>query len=662
MLDFSSIASIRDEIDRAEYFRDLHLQTPKELREWFCGQGYRDGYGVNHPENAVHAYISMVLPRIIHDNPKVRMTSARPQVQRTACVAMKAALNRWSKMTKVRGTIERIATDMLLGWGVSLTVNEPKGHERKWDGDGPYLPRVYRIDPARFIIDPAAMHWEEARFMGHVWVTDKEDLLRRAEMDETWNKEVIEGLATNNGVDELRDSRDIPERYELAIYEIWVPEMDEAAAELIDEAADDALFNGTIWTIAKYQGGTDKCECQLIRKPLPYYGPATGPYTVFGAFTVPNDPYPLSPIVACRDQIQYCNDMALSQQENQKRYKRILVGDAKNPKFLQDVVNAPDMYVFAEAGLDARSLQPVEVGGSTNQHIQSVETAKERLDRALGMSDAMRGNVAGSASATEVAVAESASTMRIAHLKRAFQDACDTVFRNVGWYMFHDGRISIPVGGEDTRAVGMTCRSTWTPTAWSAPARCCRRSVPWRRFRSSRPRRRPSLPCRGSSGATCCRSSGTPRTCRRCRTSSTSRCSSRCSRRSRLLRPRPEFLRRGVFRPVALPLLLLVNRRPSLPVRRRLFRVLRRGSDAFLRVHHPRRSGHRVRVRHERSANDRLDLRPPDVRADHAHRQRGAGQPELHHQHLSLRQPRSSPESSGREVRCAGTPDHSQSP
>lgn len=455
MLDFSNIAAIRDEIDRAEYFRDLHMQTPKELREWFCGQGYRDGYGANHPENAVHAYVSMVLPRIIHDNPKVRVTSARPSVQRTACVAMKAALNRWSRMTRLRGTIERIATDMLLGWGVALTVNEPKGAERKWDANGPYLPRVYRIDPSRFIIDPAAMHWEEARFMGHVWVCDKEDLLRRAETDETWNREAIEGLATNNGVDELRDSRDIPERREIAIYEIWVPEMADAAAELIDEAMDQALFNGTIYTIAKYQGSSEACVCEFIRRPLPYYGPQTGPYTVFGAFSVPNDPYPLSPIVACRDQIQYCNDMALSQQENQKRYKRILVGDAKNPKFLQDVVNAPDMYVFAESGLDARSLQPVEVGGSTNQHIQSVETAKERLDRALGMSDAMRGNIAGSASATEVAVAESASTMRIAHLKRAFQDSCDTLFRNVGWYMFHDSRIVIPVGGEDARAVGI---------------------------------------------------------------------------------------------------------------------------------------------------------------------------------------------------------------
>jgi hypothetical protein len=456
MLDFSSISRIRDEIDRAEWFRDQHLATPKELREWFTGQGYRDGYGEDHPENAVHAYVSMVLPRIVHDNPKVRVTSARPEVQKTACVAMKAALNRWSKMTRLRSTIERIGTDMLLGWGIGLVVNEPKGSERKWDGDGPYLPRIYRIDPARFILDPAAMHWEEARFMGHVWIGDKDDLLRRAETDETWNKEVIEGLATNNGVDELRDNRDIPERFELAIYEIWVPELDPMAAELLDEVTDQALVNGTIYTVAKYQSGSNDCQCEMIRKPLPYYGPPTGPYTMFGAFTVPNDPYPLSPIVACRNQIQYCNDMAKSQQENQKRYKRMLVGDAKNPKFLQEVANSPDMYVFAEAGLDARSLQPVEIGGSTNQHIQSVETAKERLDRALGMSDAMRGNIAGSASATEVAVAESASTMRIAHLKRAFQDAMDLMLRNVAWYMFHDNRIVLPVGGEDTAAMGLS--------------------------------------------------------------------------------------------------------------------------------------------------------------------------------------------------------------
>lgn len=453
MLDFTSISNIRDEIERAEWFRDQHMVAPKQLREWFAGNNYRDGWGEEQPENAVHAYVSMVLPRIIHDNPKVRVTSARPDVQRTPAIAMRAGLNRWCRMTRMRGTLERIATDMLLGWGIALTVNEPKGYNRTWDASGPYLPRVYRIDPERFFIDPAAQHWEEARFMGHVWVADKADLLAKAELDETWNKEALDALGTNNGVDELRQDRDIPERRELAIYEIWVPELHELAAELLDEATDEAMFNGTIWTIGKYQSG-DNCKCEFIRKPLPYYGPRNGPYTIFGAFTVPNDPYPLSPIVAARDQIKYANDLATTQQENQKRYKRMLVGDAKNAKFLQDVVNAPDLFVFAEAGLDARSLQPVEVGGSTNQHIQSVEVAKERLDRALGMSDAMRGNIAGSASATEVAVAESASTMRIAHLKRSFQDAVDTVMRTVAWHMFHDGRISFPVGTEDMAGMG----------------------------------------------------------------------------------------------------------------------------------------------------------------------------------------------------------------
>lgn len=457
MIDFTTIASIRDEIERAEWFRNQHMDTPKELREWFSGSSFRSGWGTDQPENSVHAYISMVLPRIVHDNPKVRVTSSRPGVQKTACVAMKAAINRWSKMTRVRGTLERIATDMLLGWGVAIVVNEPKGAERKWDADGPYLPRVYRIDPERFFIDPAAQHWEEARFMGHVWISDKEDLLRRAEGDETWNKEIIEGLACNNGVDELRDGRDIPERFELAIYEVWVPELDEAAAELIDEATDQALFSGTIYTVAKYQGSNTGSEAkyEFVRMPRPYYGAPSGPYVLFGAFTVPNDPYPLSPIVACREQIAYANELAVRQQENAKRYKRILVGDAKNPKLLQDIVSAPDLYVFAEAGITAQSIVPIEVGGTTNQHIQSVETAKERLDRALGMSDAMRGNISGGASATEVAVAESASTMRIAHLKRAFQDSVDNIMRNVGWYMWHDQRIVIPVGGEDTKDIGM---------------------------------------------------------------------------------------------------------------------------------------------------------------------------------------------------------------
>jgi hypothetical protein len=65
----------------------------------------------------------------------------------------------------------------------------------------------------------------------------------------------------------------------------------------------------------------------------------------------------------------------------------------------------------------------------------------------------MRGNISGAATATEVAVAESSATMRMAHLKRQFQDAVDDLARSVCWYMWHDDRIYLPLGREGVAAL-----------------------------------------------------------------------------------------------------------------------------------------------------------------------------------------------------------------
>ena len=73
---------------------------------------------------------------------------------------------------------------------------------------------------------------------------------------------------------------------------------------------------------------------------------------------------------------------------------------------------------------------------------------QDRLDRVSGIHDAMRGNVTGTATATEVAIAESAAGLRIAHLKREFADAASRVVSAAMWYMFHDGRVSFAIGDE----------------------------------------------------------------------------------------------------------------------------------------------------------------------------------------------------------------------
>jgi hypothetical protein len=65
----------------------------------------------------------------------------------------------------------------------------------------------------------------------------------------------------------------------------------------------------------------------------------------------------------------------------------------------------------------------------------------------------MRGNISGAATSTEVAVAESSATMRMAHLKRQFQEAVDELGRKVAWYMWHDNRVFIPLGQEGVAAL-----------------------------------------------------------------------------------------------------------------------------------------------------------------------------------------------------------------
>jgi hypothetical protein len=454
------LASLVREIESAESFRDTHLVEWKSLIERFHGPSYRESREqMDDPENFILEYIALLLPRIVHDNPTVRVKSARPVSQSEAAGVLQVGINRWCKMVGIRNTLERIATDMLLAYGVALTVNEPrKGYVTSLTED-PYLPRVYRISPDRFFIDPAATHLDEARYMGHCWITDRDDLLASAESDKTWDIDVIERVAANTGVSDVRDDididRNIPDRKELVVYEVWVPELHDEAAELIDSVTDRAMFNGTIYTVVKGQAESGKkANMGMARAPRPYYGPRTGPYTVFGAYTVPDDPYPLSPIMALMPQIDDVNMHLRNMRYSASAYKRLLAVDARNAKMAQDIRDREDLYVVLADNLDPDALRTIEVGGITAQQVQYAAMAQDRLDRVSGIHDAMRGNVSGTATATEVQVAESSSGLRISHLKRQFQESVNRCLRSVGWFMFYDDKVVFPVGEDGIAIMG----------------------------------------------------------------------------------------------------------------------------------------------------------------------------------------------------------------
>ena len=437
-----------EELTVAEMFRDRHLSHWDSIIERMTGPDYRgEGNEAGDPENFVHQYLALILPRLVYDNPRVRVSSRTPAAHLIFGKQLQAGLNTWCRVTRSRDTMSRIALDMLAAFGVGMVVHEPAASQRVVDGGQPWLPRLYRLDPADFLIDPQASHIEDARYVGHTYRLDRDDLLARAETESGWDVELLDRISGDDGGWSARmGDREGPDRDQLTIYEIWVPELD-TGMEAVDAAADTDLHNGTILTIVKGQGNSDEPDYHgFVREPQPYYGPRHGPYVLFGCYAVPGDPYPLSPLIPLLPQVADLNDHLRSMTHSASTYKRIIATDSRNQKLANDIRDRDDLTVVLVDGLDPSQVVPFEVGGITPQQVSYAGLTQDRLDRVSGIHDAMRGNITGTATATEINVAESAAGLRLAHLKREFAEGVARMIEVVAWYMFHDGRVLLAAG------------------------------------------------------------------------------------------------------------------------------------------------------------------------------------------------------------------------
>ena len=122
---------------------------------------------------------------------------------------------------------------------------------------------------------------------------------------------------------------------------------------------------------------------------------------------------------------------------------------------MQDIKSQPDNFVVPVEGLDRDRVVPIELGGITNQQVSYIQMARERLDRNSGVHDAMRGNVTGAATATEVSIAESSGTVRLAYIKQQFQESVRGLLDTAGWYLYHDERVVFPLGSDAAEDLGL---------------------------------------------------------------------------------------------------------------------------------------------------------------------------------------------------------------
>jgi len=424
-------------------------------RAWDCGN--QEGREPQYQTHSVE-YIALMLPKLIHQNPRFNLSTTRGGRQQVITRALERGLNHWASASKLHEPLEAIALDalMLVGGGyieevpnerMRLTdeqrsnmkgsLRRPRsiGGDAPEDAEKPYWPRLRRLEPFRWGWDIAATAEDKIRFYWHKATEDKNNLLKRAKDPESgWRGAAIEELPTSRDTEELGYAHGMaPEREQVAYYIVWVPD-----GRLAEDPKEDE--HGVIYTLAcsVVEGGGVKGS--YLRDPYYFYGPAQGPYVKAGFYAVPDSTMPLSPLLATWDQAAVLGRVRKSNVRGIEKFRRKAVFDLKDKKDIERIEAAQDMDLVGVTGFEG-TLVPFETGGLSDKGLEAEMYLREMLQTASGMDDVQRGNVTGSGTATEVAIASEGSQERVSFLIGKWRQFVSDVAMRVAWYAAHDDKV-----------------------------------------------------------------------------------------------------------------------------------------------------------------------------------------------------------------------------
>lgn len=469
MTDYLDMGLWPDRLRADEEFRDDHLFSLDAMVGSAAGPHYsRKTLGSYMPENHYHAYTSLMVPRLMHDNPRVRCTTRRPGSQMETAEAIRHGLNRWVRDVNLRNVGQQLAMDYCYTWGAAMVRQIPNRHMGKttekwiWGKDGAVRteqtsslwPSVYRIPQPQFILDSGALTPHQAEYMGHKWFATPDKVLAEAKRggDDGWDVEALGELVGSAGSDggsastsdpERQDRARDPKKLELEFATVWVAEL-----QLKESDGPDAGYHGTLMTLARAQGRGPRGAWRTVKKPVPYYGPPSGPYEIFGAYYLPNKLYPLSALVAVEGQIRELNRQARALSRSAEKHKRVVLYDYRDQATAARLKRAQHDFFVGIPGFDKAKFAEAELGGATDSQYKATAYLMDRLQRISAMDEAQQGNVTGMGTATEHSIANEAAATRLGYLRQQFSSGMSGVLMKAAWWLYHDSQVIFPLGEE----------------------------------------------------------------------------------------------------------------------------------------------------------------------------------------------------------------------
>jgi hypothetical protein len=165
------------------------------------------------------------------------------------------------------------------------------------------------------------------------------------------------------------------------------------------------------------------------------YGPSWGPYAVAGAYTIPGDPHPLSPLIAVKPQNDMLNTVAKANALSASKYKKHVYADAANQGLIESIQNDPHLFVKAIEGLTRDSVVQMEFGGVTEQGLTQEAQMRDRRDRNSGMNIMGMEGQDPRVSATHTDVSDRKSSTRSGFMKAQYMNFVRQLGKTLAWYM-----------------------------------------------------------------------------------------------------------------------------------------------------------------------------------------------------------------------------------
>lgn len=414
--------NILAEIEAGEKERNKFISQYPEMLMKFQGPGRLQMEADSFiPYNFYYEWISLVRPQIAFQNPRVRVRSKKPDVNKLEAIAMEFALNRWIRDTHYIRTIERATTHAAFNFGVTMTTLEDYGG----DYDDPRSrPRKTVLDPAQFGMDSICRSWEESRIFFHRCVEDKADLLRRAQSEKGWDIEAIKKMPTSSDVGEVGRPKADVDRGEVQYWSAWVPGNED----------DDSETHGKILTLGTNVGDDGQRKAKFLREAYDYYGPRWGPYTLWDFYFVPRSGWPMGPLQAQEGLTRYVNAQAKVNLRRAKDRKDLLAYDDVDQKNAELLLSAPDgSGVGLNLGGSAAKMEQLKFGGVNEDELMYEQWLVALHERGSGIGAAQLGQKTGQ-TATHDAIGASGLATRIGFLEQKVYDAVKRDITTVAYF------------------------------------------------------------------------------------------------------------------------------------------------------------------------------------------------------------------------------------